>query len=95
MASNASVEPPRASVAGIVDPDMTNNDPNRIVIDAPVVLVWLASKYKNNDARPSAAPRTMPVARSLPLGRRRPISSIAPDAAIEAITNPASGPYPT
>src|SRR5215472_11684054 len=36
-----------ATTTGIVDGLMTNIDPNRIVIVAPVVLVWVVSQYRN------------------------------------------------
>ena len=73
---------------------MANIDPNRIVIVAPVVLVWVVSQYRNRAARPSAAPRTIPVARSRPRGRRIPIMSMIPAASTLVPANPQIGLIP-
>ena len=70
-------------------------EPNRIVIVAPVTLLCVVSQYRNSAARPSPAPRTMPVARSRPRGRWMPIMSMTPAASTPTPTKPHSGLIPT
>ncbi len=58
------------------------------VIVAPVALVDVVSQYRNSAARPSPAPRTMPVARSRPRGLRIPIMSMTPAASTPVPAKP-------
>ena len=69
-------------------------DPNRTLTATPVVEVWVVSQNRNSAARPSPAPRTIPVARSRPRGRRIPIMSITAAARTPTPANPSSGLTP-
>ena len=86
---------PNRAMTGISELSIVNMDPNRIVIVAPLVDVNVVSQYRNSAARPSPAPRTMPVARSRPRGRRIPIMSMTPAAARLVPAKPHSGLIPS
>ena len=87
-AITASASTPDAISAGTVSGLITNIEPNRIVNDAPVVLLVCVPRYRNRAAAPSAAPRTTPVATSRPRRRCTPISSMIAAPATPAIRNP-------
>ena len=79
----------------MIDALIVNIEPNSTVIAAPVVLVEVVSKYSSSAATPRPAPRTMPVARSRPRGRRMPIMSMMPAASTPVPANPHSGLMPS
>ena len=68
----------KATTMGISEGSMVKIDPKRICWVAPVVAPVVVSKYRNSAARPVAAPRTIPVARSRPRTRCTPMASMAP-----------------
>ena len=79
MASASSADTIRA---GTVDGVMTKIEPNKIVNEAPVVVLYWVPRYRNSAARPRAAPSTTPVATSRP--RRRWMPTISMNAAAPA-----------
>ena len=81
-------------ITGTIDDGSVKIDPKSTFTVAPVVLDAVVSRYRNSAASPSAAPSTMPVARSRPRGRRIPIHSITPAAARFIATKPKSGLIP-
>ena len=73
VASASSAETIRA---GTVEGVMTKIEPNKIVNEAPVVVLYWVPRYRNSAARPRAAPSTTPVATSRPRRRWMPIISM-------------------
>jgi len=55
---------------------MTKIEPNKMLNDAPVVVLYWVPRYRNSAARPRAAPSTTPVATSRPRRRWMPIISM-------------------
>ena len=74
---------------------ITNMEPNKMVNDAPVVLLVSVPRYRNSAAAPSAAPRTTPVATSRPRRRCTPISSMTAAPAMPASRKPQNWLTPT
>ena len=72
----ASASSAEAIRAGTVEGVMTNIEPNKMVNDAPVVVLYWVPRYRNSAARPRAAPSTTPVATSRPRRRWMPIISM-------------------
>ena len=85
----------KIAMTGTIDDGSVKIDPKRTLMVAPVVLDAVESRYRNRAASPSAAPSTIPVARSRPRGRRIPIHSITPAAMRFMATNPNSGLIPS
>ena len=83
-----------AAITGIRELSIVKIDPNRIATGAPVVEVYVVSQKRNRAASPSPAPRTMPIARSRPRGRRTPIMSMIPAATTLPPAKPHSGLIP-
>ncbi len=86
---------PQAITSGTTVGLSVNMEPNKIVTAAPVAAVCVVSQYSSSAAIPSPAPRTIPVARSRPRGRRIPIMSITPAASTPVPAKPSSGLMPS
>ncbi len=87
---------PQAMTSGTTVGLSVNMEPNRMVTAAPVAAVCVVSQIQEQRRQiPSPAPRTIPVARSRPRGRRIPIMSITPAASTPVPAKPSSGLMPS